>query len=290
MNRFILTKFFAPFSILFLLSGCGVVLYPGQPGMVSSSFVKLDLEILEEPGLFVYEAVYDNTSSGRGVSAVITKLYPKAQTYTTNVRTNADGTLFRVKAQYNGADIQMVSMPQQNQVYLNPSHQLGFLVDYETSIDEIDEKNVAEENLFKPSLIDSLRPQSFETKRMKWQIIKAARFLPNGNLGYEITSLQMGQLKFFPSQPISLETSLAQNSIKTTLNADMKQEFSQFLETNFPRGYRGKVDFYVKDSLQPLSFNLGVNTFKTAEAGGLKIIKGIPENLLPELLAKKGSP
>jgi hypothetical protein len=283
MDRFLFKTLFVSFSVL-LLNGCGVVLYPGQPGMVSSSFVKLDLEILEEPGLYVYEAVYDNTSSGLGVSAVITKLYPKAQTYTTNVRTNADGTLFRVKAQYNGAEIQMISMPQQNQVYLNPSHQIAFLIDYENSIDEIDDKNIAEENLFKPSMIDSLRPRSFETKRMKWQLIKAARFLPNGNLGYELTSLQMGQFKFVPSQSINLETSLAQNAIKTTLTPEMKQEFSQFLEANFPKGYRGKVDFYVKDTQNPISFNLGVNTLKTAEASGLKVIKGIPDGLLRKVL------
>jgi hypothetical protein len=283
MDRFFLKILFVSFSVLFL-SGCGVVLYPGQPGMVASSFVKLDLEILEEPGLYVYEAVYDNTSSGHGVSAVITKLYPKAQTYTTNVRTNADGTLFRVKAQYNGAEIQMVSMPQQNQVYLNPSHQIAFLIDYENSIDEIDDENIAEENLFKPSMINSLMPKSFETKRMKWQLIKAARFLSNGNLGYEVTALQLGQFKFVPSQSINLETSLAQNAIKTTLTPEMKQEFSQFLEANFPKGYRGKVDFYVKDSVTPISFNLGVNTLKTAEASGLKVIKGIPDGLLRKVL------
>lgn len=280
MNCFSLKSIIALFSILFWLSGCAVVLYPGQPGMVSSSFVKLDLEILEEPGLYVYEAVYDNTSAGQGVSAVVTKLYPKAQTYTTNVRTNADGTLFRVKAQYNGADIQMISMPQQNQVYLNPSHQIAFLIDYETSIDEIDDKNTAEENLFKPAGASELRPQSFETKRMKWQMVKAARFLPNGNLGYEVNALQMGQIKFVPSQPIGLETSLAQNSIKTVLSPEMKQEFTQFFEANFPKGYRGKVDFFVKDSLEPLSLNLGVNTLKTAEAAGLKVIKGIPESVI----------
>ncbi|MFM8270239.1 MAG: hypothetical protein ACKN9V_08635 [Pseudomonadota bacterium] len=278
MNRFL--NFFAPFSFFVLLSGCAVVLYPGQPGMVSSSFVKIDLEILEEPGLFVYEAVYDNTSSGQGVSAVVTKLYPKAQTYTTNVRTNADGTLFRVKAQYNGADIQMISIPQQNQIYLNPNHQIAFLIDYETSLDEIDEKNSAEENLFKPTHVGELRPVSFETKRMKWQMVKAAKFLPNGNLGYEVNALQMGQLKFVPSQPIVLETSLAQNSIKTLLSPEMKQEFSQFFEANFPKGYRGKVDFYVKDSTQPLSLNLGINTMKTAEASGIKVIKGIPESIV----------
>lgn len=269
--------------VTLLLSGCGIVLYPGQPGMASSSFAKLDLEILEEPGLFVYESVYDNTSNGRGVSTVITKLYPKAQTYTTNVRTNADGTLFRVRSQYNGAEIQMISIPQQNQIYLNPSHQLAFLIDYETSLDEVDEKNVAEENLFKPSPFDSLRPQSFETKRMRWEFIKAARFLTSGNLGYEVTAVQLGEVKYTPSQPILLETSLAQNAIRTNLSKESKQEFTQFFEGNFPRGYKGKVLFQVKGTVQPVALNLGVNTFKTAEAGGLKIIKGIPDALLKEV-------
>jgi len=270
-------------SIGVILSGCGIVTYPGQPGMVSSSFVKIDLEVLEEPGLFVYEAVYDNTSAGTGVSAVITKLYPKAQTYTSNVRTNADGTLFRVKGQYNGADIQMVSMPQQNQVYLNPNHQIVFLLDYESSLDEIDDKNVAEENLFKPAAFQGLRPQSFETKRMRWELIKASRFLPSGNLGYEVTALSMGGIKYIPSEPIGLETSLAQNAIKTNLTSQIKQEFSHFLETNFPKGYRGQVDFTVKDFNQPLSFKLGVNTLKTAEASGLKIIKDLPESVIRKL-------
>jgi hypothetical protein len=265
------------------------VQYPGQPGMVSSSFAKLDLEILEEPGLFVYEAVYDNSPSGQGVSAVVTKLYPKAQTYTTNVRTNSEGSLFRVKAQYNGADIQMISMPQQNQIYVNPNHQLMFLVDYDTSIDEIDEKNVAEENLFKPNLNSMLSPKSFETKRVRWEMIRAAKFLPSGSLGYEITSLQMNQAKFVPSAPIALETTLLQNAIRTTLTPEVKQEFVTFLETHFPTGFKGKVNFYVKDSAQPLSFNLGVNTFKTAEAGGLKIVKEIPEKLLKNIFGK-GTP
>ena len=270
-------------SCLTFLGACGIVHYPGQPGMVASSFVKVDLEILEEPGLFVYEAVYDNTSAGTGVSAVITKLYPKAQTYTSNVRTNADGTLFKVKGQYNGADIQMISMPQQNQVYLNPNHQIAFLVDYDLSLDEIDDKNVAEQNLFKPSSFQGLSPQSFETKRMRWELIKASRFLPSGNLAYEVTAVGMGGTKYVPAEPINLETSLAQNAIKTTLNTQTKQDFSQFLETHFPKGYKGKIDFYVKDSTQPLSFEMGVNTLKTAEASGIKIIKDLPDSLVRKL-------
>ncbi|NBW98420.1 hypothetical protein EBR03_02490 [bacterium] len=273
-------------SLMLLLSSCGVVHYPGQPGMVSNSFVKLDLEILEEPGLFVYEAVYDNTSSGQGVSAVVTKLYPKAQTYTSNVRTNADGTLYKSKVQYQGADIQMVSMPNQNQIYLNPNHQIAFLIDYENSVDEIDDKNTAEENLFAPTRTMGLMPQSFETKRLRWEMIRAARFLPSGNLGYDITAIQLGQVKFVPSQPIALETSLAQNAIKTLLSPEIKLEFTHFLEAQFPKGYKGPVHFYVKDASEPLVLNLGVNTMRTAEKSGLKINKGIPDFILNQL---KGS-
>jgi len=280
LNLFVLA------CLMVITSGCGIVLYPGQPGMVSSSYVKLDLEILEEPGLYVYEGIYNNTSNGRGVSAIITKLYPKAQTYTSNVRTNADGTLFKVKAQYNGAEIQMVSMPGENQVYLNPNHHIAFLIDYENSIDEIDEKNVAEESLFKPNPADGLRALSFETKRLRWEVIKAATFLPSGNLGYEVNAIQMGQTKYVPSAPISLETSLAQNAIRTNLSKEAKQDFIQFLESNFPSGYKGKVQFFVKGTTQPLALHLGVNTLKTAEAGGLKVIKGVPENLIKELISK----
>jgi len=268
------------FSIILLLSSCAVVHYPGQPGMVASSFVKIDLEVLEEPGLFVYEAIYDNTSMGGGVSAVVTKLYPGAKTYTTNVRTNADGTLFRVKGQYNGADLQMISIPHEGQVYVNPNHQLAFLIDYETSLDEIDDKNVAEENIFKPSDGLGLRPVSFETKRLKWEMIKAAAFLPSGNLGYEITAIEMGTAKYQPTESIALETSLAQNAIKTTLNSKTKNEFTQFFESQFPKGYRGNVNFYVKGVRNPLTLRMGINTFKTAEASGLKIIKGIPPSVL----------
>ena len=267
-------------STALFLSSCAVVHYPGQPGMVASSFVKIDLEVLEEPGLFVYEAVYNNTSTGGGTSAVVTKLYPGAKTYTTNVRTNADGTLFRVKGQYNGADVQMISIPHEGQAYVNPNHQLAFLIDYDSSLDEIDDKNVAEENIFNPDEGLGLRPLSFETKRMKWEMVKAAKFLPSGNLGYEITAIELGTQKYVPSESIALETSMAQNAIKTTLNSQIKTEFTQFFESHFPKGYRGKVNFYVKGTRNPLTLQMGINTFKTAEASGLKIIKGIPESIL----------
>jgi hypothetical protein len=68
---------------------------------------------------------------------------------------------------------------------------------------------------------------------------------------------------------------------------EAKQEFVQFFEGNFPRGYKGKVSFQVKGATQPVTLNLGINTFRTAEAGGLKIIKGIPEALLKEVQAPK---
>ena len=60
-----------------MTSGCGIVNYPGQPGMVTNNFNKLDFEYLDEPGLFVYETTYDNRAGGSGVGAVVTKLYPE---------------------------------------------------------------------------------------------------------------------------------------------------------------------------------------------------------------------
>ena len=62
------------------LSGCGMAVYPGQPGMVTNGYSKIDLENLDAEGLWVYEVVYDNRAGGKGVGAIVTKLYPGAQT------------------------------------------------------------------------------------------------------------------------------------------------------------------------------------------------------------------
>lgn len=282
---------------LVLLSNCGIVQYPGQPGMVSSSYVKLDLENLEEPGLFVYEAVYDNKPGGQGVGAIVTKLYPKAQTYTSNVRTNADGTLFRVKTAYEGADVQMISLPSLNQVMLNPNHKIMMMVEYQTSLDEIDEKNIAETNLFKPAE-SSLLSRALEVKKMRWDLLRAGSLTATGNLGYEVTGVQLKDHKFTPSKAVKLETTFFQNALKSDITTEVKNEFIAFLEANYPKGYQGTVQLHVKGSSQTIPVNLGLQTVKTLEASGTKIIKmALTKEVVDDVLKrfksgtlKEGSP
>lgn len=280
-----LSVFFGVLTVL-LLSSCGIVLYPGQPGMISTNYVKLDLEDLEEPGLFVYEAVYDNKQGGAGVGAVVTKLYPGAQTYTSNVRTNADGTLYKAKAQYEGAEVQMISLPASNQVMISPTSKLVLMVDYDTSLDELDEKNAAETNLFKP-MGAGLNARALEFKKMRWDLLRAGTLSPTGNLSYEISSLDLKDNKFTPSKPVKVETTFFQNALKSNLTSETKQEFVSFLETNYPMGYKGVVNVNVKGSAIPIPIKIGLHTIKTLEASGTKVIRtALTEKTVEEVLKK----
>lgn len=268
---------------LFLLVGCGIATYPGQPGMVSNNYVKLDLENLEADGLFVYETVYDNRPGGSGVGAIVTKLYPKAQTYTSNVRTNADGTLFRTKAQYDGAEVQMISLPSVQQIHLSPGNKIAMLIDYNVSLDEIDEKNIAEQSIFKP-MEAALSPRATEYKKMRWDLLRAGNLSPNGNLAYEITALELGQVKFAPAKPVKVETTFFQNAIHSDVTPETKTEFVKFLEANFPKGFKGKLNVHVKGTEQPIAIQIGLNTVKTAEANGYTVAMDASEAMVQEVL------
>lgn len=271
-------------AIVVIFSGCGIVRYPGQPGMVTHNFNKIDLEYLDEPGLFVYETVYDNRVGGSGVGAVVTKLYPQAKTYTSNVRTNADGTLFRNKTEYEGAEVQMISVPNLGQVHLSPNHQLFLFVDYATSLDENDDQNLAESSLFKASsTATEILPRGLEIKKMRWDLLRAGKLLTSGGLAYEVTSLEMKQIKFVPSQPVQVETSFFGNAVKAQLTTQVKTELVQFIDTNFPKGFSGAITLNVKGATEPLTISLGVNTVKTLETAGIKIVKDASEHMLQEI-------
>ncbi|MEZ4749646.1 MAG: hypothetical protein R3B54_03170 [Bdellovibrionota bacterium] len=139
------------FGFPLLLAGCGVSQYPGQPGVLTDKHSKLDIETLAGDGLYTYEASYDNRLNGPGMGAIVTKYYPGALTYTSSVRTNADGSLYRVKGAYKGARVEMISLPQQNQILLPPESTVLLFAEYELSVDEVDAQNLAEADLFTPS-------------------------------------------------------------------------------------------------------------------------------------------
>lgn len=269
-----------------LVSRCGIVEYPGQQGLVTSNYAKLDLEVLEEPGLFVYESVYDNRVGGQGVGAIVTKLYPGAKTYTSNVRTNADGTLFRSKSQYEGAVVQAIVIPSLQQIHLNPNHQLAMMIGYDTSLDEIDEQNIAEKDLFKIPGLEKLNELAFRAKKFRWDILRAATLSPQGLLSYEVSGIQMQAKKFTPSKAVTLETNFLTNSLHSNLTAEVKAELVQFLESQFPKGYRGTVHMQLKSASQPVSLNLSVHTMKTLENAGYKIIRDADNALADEILKR----
>lgn len=224
------------------------------------------------------------TERGAGVGAVVTKLYPQAKTYTSNVRTNSDGTLYRSKTEYEGAQVQMIPVPNLGQVHVNPNHQLVFFVDYANSLDETDDKNISETNLFaQPALNTAITSRAFESKKMRWDLLRAGTLVSNGNLAYEVTSLEMKQIKFVPSQSVQIETNFFGNAVRAQLSSQVKTELAQFIETNFPKGFKGNVNLQLKGASEPLCISLGVNTVKTLENAGIKVLKDASESVLQEI-------
>src|SRR6476620_10496151 len=103
-----------------VLSNCAIQNYPGQPGVRTNGFAKIDMETVDESGLWVYEVTYDNSPTGGGVEQIVTKLYPTSYTYTSNVRTNSDGTTYRHKFPDKGARIEMISIPKDGTIIMPP--------------------------------------------------------------------------------------------------------------------------------------------------------------------------
>lgn len=267
-----------------LITACGVVSYPGQPGVVTNGYAKVDMELLEQPGLFVYEVVYDNGPGGQGVGAIVTKLYPGARTYTSNVRTNADGTVYRAKAQYQGAKVEMIAIPALNQIYVAPDSQVQFLIGYETSLDEVDDRNLSEEGIFSGGLQAKAQGRWHRARQLV-DAIRAGTLTKRGRLAYNVVKAEMAGKIFTPSQPVSVETSLTQNAVLTDLSSSTKKEAADFLEANFPKGYRGKVHFHLSNGTK-LTFSVDAHTFKTAVASGKKVIHNLTPGTAARLLKK----
>jgi hypothetical protein len=251
-----------------LLSNCAIQTYPGQPGVRTNGFAKIDMETVDEAGLWVYEVTYDNSPTGDGVEQIVTKLYPTALTYTSNVRTNADGTHYRHKFPYKGARIEMISIPKDGTIIMPPDSQVQIMVDYDISMDEIDDRNLSEEGLF-------TRPQAFVERlaaqtRMKWDILRAGQFT-EGRLHYTIGKVRLGQEELEFGAPIKLSTTLSQSGVLLNATAEQKQKMRAFINEKFPKGYNGPVELILTDGTS-FKTHLGLNTIETAKAAGKKIV------------------
>jgi hypothetical protein len=243
-----------------ILSSCAVSTYPGQPGLVTNGYSKIDLEVLMEDGLWVYETTYDNTPKGKGVSAIVTKLYPNARTYTTNVRTNEFGTLYRAKAPYQGGVVQMISFPLANQYVVPPDSHVMFLVDYEAPLDEVDDRNLAEEGIFgseKIAVMDhpekKLNNAAMEFKSFKFKLLKAGNLDTYGNISYEIKAVDFGSKTFTPDKSVRIETNLLQTGLRTNVDQKTRSELVRFLDYHFPQGFKGNMTLHVNGEKIPFT-------------------------------------
>lgn len=264
-------------AISALCSHCAVSSYPGQNGVVTNGFSKIDLEVLMEDGLWVYEVSYDNRDGGPGVGAIVTKLYPHARTYTSNVRTNADGTLYRVKSSYNGAAVQMIALPAQNQVILAPDSHVQFLIDYKAPLDEVDDQNIAEADLFSGNKNSAPRhSQAMMVQQTKFALIKAGKMNFTGDISYEISAIELGDKVFTPPKNIVVETNLIQSGVRTNLTSEIRDSMVKFMNYHFPHGYQGGIKIQVNGTRLPLTLPITIRTIDSAVNSqaetGLKII------------------
>ncbi|MCB0404604.1 MAG: hypothetical protein KDD51_07435 [Bdellovibrionales bacterium] len=271
---------------LLLLAGCGISQYPGQPGVLTDKHSKLDFETLAGDGLYVYEATYDNRRNGTGMGAIVTKYYPGALTYTSSTRTNADGTLYRAKGAYNGARVEMISLPQQNQILLPPESTVLLFAEYDLSVDEVDSQNLAEADLFTPSW-QRLSEVAKRAAQMKLAWLKAAELGERAALQYRISKIRMGEVDYVPSSSLLLQSPFAQNGVQVQPKREQILEFVDFFEGNFPKGYKGKIQFQL-DGGKMLGLTMGLHTRKTAQAAGVQVEESSTQEALEAVLKKFG--
>jgi hypothetical protein len=274
-------------GMLALFSGCGIQYYPGQDQLVTDNYSKIDLEFLDSNGLWAYEVNYDNrNSSGRAnrIGAIVTKLYPGAQTFTSNARTNADGTLYWAKNQYNGALMEAISTPKLNQIIMPANSLVQIFLSYSAPMDEVDDRNIAEEHMYDTKLDALIAPvrRIGETLRLKWELLRAGNLLPSGGLSYNVTSIDLGDKSFTPPSPVTFESNFAQNGVRTNLDDHAKAQFVAFVEKNVPTGFQGTVAFHLQGVAAPITTTLSIQTVNTAIASGIQVVRNATQEQMQQ--------
>ena len=251
------------------LSGCGLVGYPGQAGMATNGYSKIDMEFLDASGLWTYEVSYDNREGGAGVTAIISRLYPGALTYTSNSRSGPDGTHYRHKEPYQGSTVQMIYMPATGQMIVPPDSQVMILLEQDVSNDEVDLNNIAETNLFDPPAPEVLNPMGNLWQYLRFSTLKLGEFI-QGKLHYQVKALHFNNQKLTFDAHISISTNRIQNAIQGNLSLDIKKRLVEFLDTNFPQGFEGELGVELV-STDTLRFPVRLKTLQSFVASGGKI-------------------
>ena len=262
---------------LLVSTACGIRKYPGQPGVVTHEFSKLNMEYLDSEGLFTYQVSYDNRAGKGGVTSVVTKLNPGARTYTSNVRTNSEGSKYITKEEYAGTVVQLIYLPPTNELIVPEGSKVVLIVDYDLSMDEIDHKNMVELNMFKgtsrtqTAFGDAPSARTLRNLRTRLNLMKAGKLDVNGTLSYTVLKARFGQQEFVPARPVQVQTNLVQSGARSTMTFEMQKQLAAFIEAKFPQGFEGAVQFFVSGSSEPLEFELGLHTAKTIQTTGVRV-------------------
>lgn len=251
------------------LTSCGIATYPGQPGVKTNGQSRLDYEVLDEDGLWIYEASYDNSAAGGGVDSITTRLFSGVYTYSSNARTNADGTYYRHKLPYRGSTIQMISFPQKGEVYVPDDSKVQLMVDYDISMNEIDDRNLNEENIFQAS--QTVFKSAIKNVEWRFDTLRKAKFDTEGGLSYSISSLRFSNKNFTPKRDFTVKTNLVQNGITVALDPKDKARLVDFLDQNFPEGFDGKLTAKVNGN-QTITKKVKINTLNSLAAQGVHVI------------------
>lgn len=256
--------------VVMMLTHCAVAKYPGQPGVRTNGFSQIEREFVDEDGLWTFEVVYDNSIGGAGHIATITKLYPGAKTFTSNARSNGHGSFYRHKYPYKGALIQAIYIAKTNQMIIPEGSKVLSIVDAKLSVNEIDDRNVNEEHIFKGDMPELPKMVDLENIKSDLAFMRAGELTRMGRLGYNLAAVRAGNHEFRFKNPVYIEASLYQQGLSTSLTSEQKSNVVYWFNDKFPTGYDGEITFELTNGTL-LSRYVAVNTFQTLKAKNTSI-------------------
>ncbi|MCB0416452.1 MAG: hypothetical protein KDD39_02300, partial [Bdellovibrionales bacterium] len=185
-----------------------------------------------------------------------------------------------------GARVEMISLPQQNQILLPPESTVLLFAEYDLSMDEVDSQNIAEADLFTPSW-RSLTQIAKEAARMKLAWLKAAELGERATLQYRVSKVRLGNVEYTPATSVLIQSPFAQNGMQVQPKREQLLEFVDFFEANFPKGYKGKIEFEL-DSGKLVALTMGLHSRKTAKEAGIQVVENSTQEALEAALKKLG--
>ena len=190
-----------------------------------------------------------------------------------------EGTLYRHKYVANGALLQMISFPQRGEIIMPEDSKVVVIAELDVSSDEIDDRNLAEANIFKRDL--NIVNKGLQLLQTKWRILKLGEMTPQGRLSYSITSIILADKVFEPRDPVILETNLIQTGVYIDSTKNLKQQFVNFLDEEHPSGFSGVAKLVLRSG-DTIDMPVSLKTRKSMELSGSQRLKIVPRDQLPK--------